>query len=229
MAGADIAPLYPSYPQKSALCLLHFIDALRPTLNPNPMTRILITGEIIAELKSLYTQSGMKLGVLLKSRSDVPKGLSAMMIKLWLNGEGQSARREHLAYVLRVWRESEEQITISDEQRCVLKSELNRTGVTILSLVRMIPDTGYRKAPARVIRSWVSGGITTAHRPIFDLLISTLAALPTGNKPQKVGKSRTSKKREPFTEKHRKLLFQEFDRTRVTYKGLLQDYSDPTA
>ncbi|ODS22485.1 hypothetical protein AB835_13960 [Candidatus Endobugula sertula] len=65
----------------------------------------LVTKEIIEELNDLRLRTGIGASALLRGqRSHMPSGLGSCTITRWLNGKTKTARKDHIDFVLTLWR-----------------------------------------------------------------------------------------------------------------------------
>lgn len=65
---------------------------------------VLLGPEVRAQIAAEHSRTGLAGARLLKGARDKPEGLTAGVINNWLSGAAQSARSDHLEYVLQLWR-----------------------------------------------------------------------------------------------------------------------------
>ena len=195
------------------------------------MKRVPITPDIVKTLNALHKRSGLRAGTLLKYRNDVPKGLNAQIVKLWMNGNVETARQAHLDYVLEAWSASKGEITITPALRQKLNNELLRTKILLPNLSQLLSSQPYKKPSGLLIGRWQKGSVTTANRIIFDQMMEILTTLPDARvgKPKKRPLSPHSSShpdRLPFLPKHKAAFRKELKRTRMSISGLFLQCGD---
>ena len=107
------------------------------------MPRTTLTDAIRDELNALHEQTSIGPQRLLKGRKDRPKGLNSAIIYHWMNGRMETARSDHLDWLLQTWRSVEPLVPFTADDIAKLNHELSRTGYAPQSLIRRlapVPD-----------------------------------------------------------------------------------------
>lgn len=142
------------------------------------MARIQITDEIYEELKRLREESGMSGMSLLKGRKDIPDGLHSGIVNSWLTKNSSTARQEHLKYVLNAWRNADPIIPFTKAMRQSYLSEIERTGIKHMTLVRMLNSHGIGMKP-HMLSNRLSGRNKTIAKSEYKTTLRVLKSLPS--------------------------------------------------
>ncbi|MBR9826673.1 MAG: hypothetical protein GYB36_12880 [Alphaproteobacteria bacterium] len=141
------------------------------------MARVTLTDDIIGELERLKRETGLGPMKLLARSDNVPQGLNSAIINTWLNRKTESARADHLEFVLAAYRAVPPVIPITDELRAQLNEELARTGHTPTSLLNALRP--YPKAlNAALVSRWSTGRTVSAKGELWRFVMDGLKALP---------------------------------------------------
>lgn len=147
---------------------LYYVLALWAAL-PTVGRRVSITPEIQALLLAERERTGVGPQALLRdTRAERPAGLSVETITAWLRGTHNTARQDHLDFVLTRWAAlpgetpsfrfdgqlrrvaSPGRVPLTTTVRQQLYAEYERTGVTPFKLLRVAPDQPNRVNPLTV-------------------------------------------------------------------------------
>lgn len=202
------------------------------------MKRNKLNNSTIKELRHLYKQIGPEAGLALSDNARKPVGLSAAMVKGWLSGRIQSARPEHLDFVLKFWRLQIEQsltlpqkikpdrIRLTDEIRAELRRESQRTGHRWIAVLRRL-----KPCPAglssQMLTNWVSGRAKTARAYHLDLVRTAFRDLPDypqDTAPMQYLGNSDQPERKTFTPDDCAALIAERERTGIPAMRLLKEF-----
>ncbi|NHK29398.1 hypothetical protein FF098_015895 [Parvularcula flava] len=184
-------------------------------------TRITLTEAHRAKLKKMKEETGIGPMRLLRQREDVPAGLNSAIIQRWISGGTETAKPEHLEYVLSTWQQASPDIVLSETHIERLLSESARTGVGWTSLLAHMKDKP-RQLRANTLSRWTSGRNETVRREIWTAVMDTFASLPDANITIDNSGRAPPPLRKPFTAEDRDALIRERDRTGVYQRELLR-------
>lgn len=121
-----------------------------------------------------YRDGGLTARHVLGKDADVPKGLSAAMVNGLLSGRSETARKDHVQWLLarceHIAGSSSRRIEITPETRERLEAAREKSGVSQSKLIKGahdVPD-GLRAA---TITQWINGYIKTARKDWLDWVI----------------------------------------------------------
>lgn len=101
------------------------------------MSRVPITDEIRAEFLRLREETGVSSRKLLRGRHDKPDGLNASIIDQWMAGNTNTAKPDHLDYVLGLWNAVDPVIPITPAMQAHFEAEMTRTALTPARFMRV--------------------------------------------------------------------------------------------
>lgn len=150
------------------------------TLTALKQERVQLTDNIIGELLRQRKRSRVSPQILLRSAKNIPHGLTTEIIRQWLYRKTTTAQKNHLEYVLHLWRSLPDSkiqyakgrskhlpytmsgcVEITEETRNALREYKNRTGI---NPARFLKDN--HNAPqgltVSVVNGWIYGRTETA-------------------------------------------------------------------
>lgn len=132
-----------------------------------PRNRIEITATIKDELNDGMNRTGLGGRALMRGRrGEYPEGLTGAMIDKWRAGTIKSAKPAQLEWVLQAYRDwspplsaplKPEKITLTPEHRAFLQSEVERTGLGAVAILRHAPKPLPEGLNHQKVQRWVSG------------------------------------------------------------------------
>lgn len=138
-----------------------------------------ITAEIRAELNALRERVGVGVERLLRMADDKPDDLRIAEVFRWLNGAADTARADHLDYILQSWRAlpAVRFVAISPTLRERLRELRDRTGVEPAELLEQgsTPPDGLTP---RKVEGWLRGSARRAQADHLDHVVAAWEALP---------------------------------------------------
>lgn len=138
---------------------------------------VLSTPQILALLRKHRVRTGVGVAKLLSRRDDLPEGLAIRQMENFYRGWVGKIRREHLDYVLDLWRAlpDREFVPLTPEILSTLRGHIARTGKGAHAILR-----GARGKPdglnAALIRSWLSGR-ASARKDQIDYVLKVYETL----------------------------------------------------
>jgi len=145
------------------------------------MARIVLTAEIRETLNTVHQDTGVGPQRLLKGKPDKPRGLNSTTIYHWMDGTLETAKQEHLDWVLNEWRETRPLIPFTPEDVNLFKQELERTGYTQTSLLRRLSPVPESLTPD-VLHRLCSKRLENIDKEHKEFLFENLAKLPSKNR-----------------------------------------------
>lgn len=142
------------------------------------MPRIPLTNEIRNELKALHEKTNIGPQRLLKGKPDRPRGLNSTTIYQWMDGTRDTAKSEHLDWVLHEWRQSRSLVPFTQADISLLQAELYRTGYKASSLLRRLSPVPKGFTPD-ILHRLSSGRLKKIDKEHKDFLFENLAKLPS--------------------------------------------------
>jgi len=154
-------------------------------MNEKKLTeKVDFTPEILAELKHHRQRTNKAPMALLKGRkNELPVGLKSYHVTNWLAGT-KSANKEHLDYVLALWRElpdyvadpvvekiEEPRIALTPEIIQEIREQHARTGVKAIGFMRQFKSSAPEGLTANIIQSWTDGGTKTIKTEYLDFVL----------------------------------------------------------
>ncbi len=143
---------------------------------------VVLTEELIRELKSYKEQSAIGVKSFLKNCKDIPEGLSISIIESWLSGVRKSARKDYFEYVSEKWKDLSispyRYIKITDRKWEDLNYEKERTNVGALNLFKNI-DNIPEGLTYKMVAGWLSKTTGTARKDYFEYVLQKWRLLPS--------------------------------------------------
>ncbi len=177
----------------------------------------------MTELKTLKVQTGIGPSRLLAGRKDIPHGLNSSTIGGWLSGHTKSARKAHIEYALKSWREITPRVEITPEIIHTIFHNSLKVGRTYRALLSAMPEIP-EGLSAEMIARWVSGGTLTARKDHLDAVLDILSSLPPKD-PEKLhyyeGRTRHTERR-IFKKQDGLALEAERERTAISASEMLK-------
>ncbi|MBL27111.1 MAG: hypothetical protein CMM50_06115 [Rhodospirillaceae bacterium] len=97
------------------------------------------TALYVDELRAHKRRTGINARHLLKQAKDIPEGLTAREIDRWIKPRPTAARRDHLDFVLDLWRRqpdrTDDLIPVTPEMVAEIKAHRRRTGVSFYAII----------------------------------------------------------------------------------------------
>lgn len=152
--------------------------------------RVEITEEIRKQLESEAERTGIGASKLMRGRrKDMPQGLTSSMMTGWKIGSIATAKKEHLDWVLKAyadWSPPEkprlpERIKLSDAQVSNLQSEVERTGLGAVNILRHSCETLPDGLNHQKVQRWISGQTRTVMKEHWDFVLALYAAINARN------------------------------------------------
>nr|WP_298929607.1 hypothetical protein [uncultured Erythrobacter sp.] len=148
--------------------------------------RVTITKQHRDKLKQEAKRTGTGPSKLLRGKRGIaPEGLTSSMIHAWRNGTIKTARDEHLDWVFKAYAgwslppktKALQKITLTDEHRTLIQSEMKRTGLGAVAILkhagRPLPDgLNHQK-----VQRWTSGETRTAVKVHWELVVRLYASV----------------------------------------------------
>lgn len=148
----------------------------------DPPGRVCIDADTHRLFLLLRKETGTGPHALLRgTKEDRPDGLDAAMVQRWLRGGAQTARKDHLDYVLGKWRglttEGAHKVAISEDTRGLLADHKNRTGVGPDRLLKSRGDLP-QGLNAATVTHWLARRTVTARVAHLEYVLRLWALLP---------------------------------------------------
>jgi len=130
------------------------------------------TPEVIARFRRETQRTGVGIVKLLAGRGDIPEGLSAKKIANFCQGSVRRIRKDHMDYVMRLWRAlpGRSFIELRTADIAALRGHTARTGKGPYAILR-----GARNKPdgltAAIITAWLNGRVT-ARKDHLDYVLA---------------------------------------------------------
>lgn len=143
--------------------------------------RVEITEKIRKRLESEAQRTGVGASKLMRGRRKaMPQGLTSSMMTGWKIGSIATAKREHLDWVLKAYAEwmpsekpkSPERIRLSDEQVLHLKSEVERTGLGAINILRHSRKALPSGLNHQKVQRWIREQTRTAQKEYWDFVLT---------------------------------------------------------
>jgi hypothetical protein len=197
---------------------LDFVLAAYAAL-PDGLPKTAITASLRRKLRALQASTGLGPSALLRGRKDILAGLSSGQIRGWTTGKIGTARADHLDCVLKLWREVDPVVPITESTRQRLLAEKKRTGLGSLALLRRDPDAPDGLTPA-MLDTWLRGSVDRARRSHLEYILRRWKELPDGASVAKSSAHNIRSKcpRIVITEEMRQTLIRERERTGATIR-----------
>lgn len=109
-------------------------------------SRVQLTNEVLDKLRTYQASTGVDAVALLNGRHHkLPEGLHSGIIQRWLRGEAKSAEKDHLDYVLALWKNSTPvegmYVRSSSEMRDIIHRHIDRTDIGVCAIISgRLPD-----------------------------------------------------------------------------------------
>lgn len=187
------------------------------------MERVSITKDIVEELQRLQEQSGVGPGALLRGQKDVPPRLNSGTIFGWKQQTVKTARRDHLEWVMRRWREVTPVVPVTPELIKEIEAQLKRTGIAPRALIARI-DPSLDKLRPELVTRWVKGTTKSARQDHLDAVLGALRAAPDARPREKrtyIGRDKFQRRLE-FDDALRIALEVERERTGIQASEMLK-------
>ncbi len=165
------------YPHQLCIPHHHFIDQRARTFDSLTMEWIILTDDIREQLRGHQDQTGVGPMKLLRGRKDKPDGLTARIVVNWMAGTSKKAQKDHYDYMVALW---EQQIPYERLSRIMIshfKLEPKRTGVPLVSLIRLSDDVP-EGLTEKHLANLLNGNGRRIRQDYWDFLSNGMAALP---------------------------------------------------
>ncbi len=138
-----------------------------------------LTDAMRAELEAEVERTGLGVKKLFNQSSNPPPDLNPDKMRLWQRG-AKSAQKDHWYWAIKEYKALSSvsaKINISDKMRQELKSEIERTGITPYTLLRIGKNLPHGTTYIK-IHNWKEGTIKTAASAEWAWVINTYTSLP---------------------------------------------------
>lgn len=148
--------------------------------------RITLTAVLRNTLITEKERTGVAANKLLRGKRGVmPGGLTSSMIAGWMAGRIRTAKKHHLEWVLDAYanyippetpvNNTPEKIRLNDIQLALIKSEVQRTGLGAIDVLRHAPKPLPDGLNHQKVQRWISGDTKTAVKAHWDLIMRLYA------------------------------------------------------
>lgn len=130
-------------------------------------------GEFVDELRAHKERTRINSRKLLEEAQGIPEGLSARLIDRWLTGSSGSARKDHVAFTLDLWRrqpDRAERCSVTPAMIETLVAHRDRTGIGVTKLLRGRKDRP-RGLTSSTLQNVIRGDIATIRADYLDYVI----------------------------------------------------------
>lgn len=138
------------------------------------------TATVAEGLRAEKQRSGMSPRTLLARAEHIPDGLTPDIVDDWLKGKLAPARRDHIEFVLGLWRQQPDSktasIAVTQEMIEAIEGHRRRTGVGFYAIL-----VGLKGAPGLrpgTLYQMVEGTTKTIRRNYYESVLSAYEALP---------------------------------------------------
>ncbi len=129
--------------------------------------------EFVDELRAHKERTRINSRKLLEEAQGIPEGLSAPIIDKWLTGSSGSARKDHMAFVLDLWRRQPDRAgrcSVTPAMIETLVAHHDRTGIGVTKLLRGRKDRP-RGLTSSTLQNVIRGDIATIRADYLDYVI----------------------------------------------------------